>query len=73
MGKRVNISLSDEQIEMVREFKGIMGNSDSEIIRNILLAWFNEQGIINKAYHKKPKNETNNNTCILSKIKKVGE
>jgi len=45
-GHRVNISLSNEQLTMVRSLKGIMGNSDSEIIRNIILAWFSEKGII---------------------------
>ncbi|MGL6298049.1 MAG: CopG family transcriptional regulator [Methanobacteriaceae archaeon] len=43
---RVNISLSNDQLEIIRKFKGTMGNSDSEIIRNILLAWLSEKSMI---------------------------
>lgn len=44
--KRVNISLSNEQLEIIRKFKGTMGNTDSEIIRNIVLAWLSEKSMI---------------------------
>jgi len=44
--KRINISLSKDQIILIRKFKGIMGNSDSEIIRNIVLAWLSEKSMV---------------------------
>lgn len=44
--KRVNLSLSEEQIEIIRKFKGTMGNSDAEIVRNIILAWLSEKSMI---------------------------
>lgn len=44
--KRVNVSLSIEQLEIIRKFKGTLGNTDSEIIRNITLAWLCEKNII---------------------------
>ncbi|MGL4669067.1 MAG: CopG family transcriptional regulator [Methanobacteriaceae archaeon] len=44
--KRVNVSLSEQQIELIRKFNGTMGNSDSEIIRNIILAWLSEKSMI---------------------------
>ncbi|MGL4669250.1 MAG: CopG family transcriptional regulator [Methanobacteriaceae archaeon] len=44
--KRINISLSREQLTLIRKFKGIMGNTDSEIIRNIMLAWLSEKSMV---------------------------
>lgn len=44
--KRVNVSLSGEQMRLIRKLKGTMGNSDSEIVRNILIAWFSEKNMI---------------------------
>lgn len=46
--KRVNISLTGEQLDIIRKFKGTLGSSDSEIIRNIVLAWLCEKNIITK-------------------------
>ena len=51
--KRINISLSEEQLKIIRKFKGIMGNTDSEIIRNIALAWLSEKSIISSTVKNK--------------------
>lgn len=51
--KRINISLSEEQIELIRKFKGTMGNTDSEIIRNIVLAWLSEKSIVSSTVKKR--------------------
>ncbi|MCL2688019.1 MAG: CopG family transcriptional regulator [Methanobrevibacter sp.] len=51
--KRINISLSEEQLTLIRKFKGIMGNTDSEIIRNITLAWLSEKSIISSTVKSK--------------------
>ena len=51
--KRVNISLSEEQLEIIRKFKGTLGNTDSEMIRNIVLAWLNEKDIITNSLKQK--------------------
>jgi hypothetical protein len=44
--KRINISLSEDQISLIRKFKGFMGNTDAEIIRNITLAWLSEKSMV---------------------------
>lgn len=69
MTKRVNVSLTDEQVEMLREFNGIMGNNDSEIIRNILITWFKDQGLIAKYYEKNKEKKQKQDKCFLSKLK----
>lgn len=43
---RVNITFTQDQFKIIQKFKGIMGNTDSEIIRNIVLAWLCEKSII---------------------------
>ena len=65
--KRVNISLSKEQLALVRKFNGTMGNSDSEIIRNILLAWFSEKGVISKNINLNEDSDDENSSCFFSR------
>lgn len=75
--KRVNVSLSEDQLALIRQLKGTMGNSDSEIVRNILLAWFSEKGLItnnlklNNSVEKNKlssENKNNKDLCVISKI-----
>ncbi len=44
--KRVQLTFTKEQWKILGEFKGIMGNSDADIVRNIVLAWLSEKSII---------------------------
>lgn len=44
--KRINISFTPEQIKVIHSLNGIMGSSDSEIIRNITLAWLSEKNLL---------------------------
>jgi hypothetical protein len=45
-GKRVQVAFTKEQWELISSLKGNLGNSDSEIIRNITIAWLAEKSII---------------------------
>ena len=44
--KRVQVTFSPSQWELIEEFRGKLGNTDSEIIRNIVLSWLAEKSII---------------------------
>lgn len=75
--KRVNVSLSENQLALIRQLKGTMGNSDSEIVRNIVLAWFSEKGLITNSFksnnslnEKKLSSDdkSNDELCVISKI-----
>jgi hypothetical protein len=44
--KRVQITFSIEQWELIKKLKGEMGVADSEIIRNIVIAWLVEKSFI---------------------------
>lgn len=44
--KRIHLTFSEEQWELIEKSKGIMGNTDAEIVRNIVLAWLAEKSLI---------------------------
>lgn len=50
--KRVQVSFTDDQWKLIEKFKGIMGNDDAEVVRNIVLAWLAEKSVITEAVKK---------------------
>ena len=44
--KRVQVTFTEEQWNLIDNFRGEMGNGDSEIVRNIVLAWLSEKSFI---------------------------
>lgn len=44
--KRVQVSFTERQWSLIELFRGIMGNDDAEIVRNIVLAWLAEKSVI---------------------------
>ncbi|RLF66213.1 MAG: CopG family transcriptional regulator [Thermoplasmata archaeon] len=44
--KRVQVSFTDDQWRLIEKFKGIMGNDDAEVVRNIVLAWLAEKSVV---------------------------
>jgi len=44
--KRVQVTFTKEQWQLIERLKGIFGTTDSEIIRNVVLAWLAEKSII---------------------------
>lgn len=44
--KRVQVTFSLEQWKLLMKFKGVMGQTDAEVIRNIVISWLAEKSII---------------------------
>jgi len=44
--KRIHLTFSEEQWELIEKSKGIMGNTDAEVVRNIVLAWLAEKSLV---------------------------
>jgi hypothetical protein len=44
--KRVQVTFTREQWSLIEHFRGVMGNDDAEIVRNIVLAWLAEKSVI---------------------------
>jgi len=46
MGKRVQVTFNDDQWKVISTLKGIMGDTDADIVRNIVLSWLAEKSIV---------------------------
>lgn len=46
MSKKVQVSFSDKQLALLENFKGELGDSDADVIRNIVIAWLAEKSFI---------------------------
>lgn len=44
--KRILVSFTKEQWDIVESLKGEFGKSDAEIVRNIVLAWLAEKSFV---------------------------
>jgi hypothetical protein len=56
MGKasnQVNVKLTDEQKQIVEDLVGIMGGTDAEVLRSILLAWLSDKSILTDVIKKR--------------------
>jgi|SaaInlStandDraft_3_1057020.scaffolds.fasta_scaffold132021_2 hypothetical protein len=46
LSKKIQVSFSDAQIDLISKFKGEFGVSESEIVRGIVIAWLSEKSFI---------------------------
>ena len=46
MSKKVQVSFSDSQMTVLEYLKGEFGQTDAEVVRNIVLAWLSEKSFI---------------------------
>lgn len=49
---KIQITLSEKQLKLIERFRGTMGNTQSSIIRNIVLAWLSEKSFISESIKK---------------------
>jgi hypothetical protein len=55
--KRVQITFTEEQWSLIERFKGVMGNDDAEVVRNIVLAWLAEKSVVAESVKRRIKEE----------------
>jgi predicted transcriptional regulator len=55
--KRVQVSFTKGQWQLIERFKATMGDTDADIVRNIVLAWLAEKSIITTDVKRKMENE----------------
>jgi len=55
--KRVQATFTEEQWSLMERFRGIMGNRDAEIIRNVVLAWLAEKSVVSESVKKRFRSE----------------
>lgn len=44
--KRVQVTFTHDQWRLIERFKSVMGESDSDVVRNIVLAWLSEKSFV---------------------------
>jgi len=44
--KRVQVSFTMEQWELIKKFKGIFGKTDADVVRTIVITWLTEKSFI---------------------------
>lgn len=47
--KRVQVTFTREQWELIERLRGVMGTTDAEVVRNIVLAWLSEKSMVSSA------------------------
>ena len=43
---RIQVVVTKEQYEIIQRLKGELGSSDSEVVRNIVIAWLSEISLL---------------------------
>lgn len=51
--KRVQVSFTKKQWELIKNLEGEFGSADADIVRNIILAWLSEKSFISSSAKKK--------------------
>lgn len=51
--KRVQVSFTKKQWELIKNLKGVFGSADADIVRNLVLAWLSEKSLISSSAKKK--------------------
>jgi aryl-alcohol dehydrogenase-like predicted oxidoreductase len=44
--KRVQVTFTEDQWDLIEKFRGVMGSEGAEIVRNIVLAWLAEKSVV---------------------------
>ena len=51
--KRVQVTFTEKQWKLIENLRGELGDSDADIVRNIVLAWLAEKSFITDSTKKK--------------------
>ncbi len=51
--KRVMVNFTEEQWEIIEKLRGKIGKSDSELVKNIVIAWLSEKSFIKESAEEK--------------------
>lgn len=49
MPKKIQVTFSDAQATLLDELKGVLGDSDAEVVRAIVMNWLVDKGMVTKS------------------------
>ncbi len=50
--KRIHVTFTKKQWKLIENFRGVLGQNDAEIVRNIVLTWLSEKSIVSTTVKK---------------------
>lgn len=53
MNKKIQVSFSEKQLDLLQLMKGEMGDTDADVVRSIVISWLAEKGLITDAARRK--------------------
>ena len=53
MTKKVQVSFSEKQIELLNRLKGEFGETDADVVRSIVISWLAEKSFISTVIKKR--------------------
>lgn len=62
MGKKIQVSFSDRQADLLAKLKGEFGENDAEVVRSIVISWLAEKSIISTVAKKRINEESIKNS-----------
>jgi len=51
--KRVQVSFTEKQWKLIQNLQGELGNSDSDVVRSIVISWLTEKSFISTSVKKR--------------------
>lgn len=60
MSKKIQVSFSDKQIELLERLKGEFGETDADVVRGVVIAWLAEKSFISTVIKERISNELRN-------------
>jgi len=60
-GRKLQVSFSDKQAELISKLKGEFGNTETEVVRGIVIAWLAEKSFISTIVKNRINQESENN------------
>ena len=51
--KRIQVIFTEKQYDIIQKLKGEMGDSDSEVIRNVVINWLMDKSFISSVIKKR--------------------
>ena len=59
MSKKIQVSFSDKQIELLARLKGEFGETDADVVRSIVISWLAEKSFISTVIKERISQEFN--------------
>lgn len=57
MSKKIQVSFSARQVELLDRLKGELGETDADVVRNVVIAWLAEKSFISTVIKERIENE----------------